>query len=397
MKRKIVHCIAASLISFAGIAAAAENEIQLGDAQRITDLYSFPNNCSNVCYRSWSLEHTVEHYLNDSLRRDGFSSTTATVSMENGSYIAKLTGPEPIGFVDRYEAFLGLGDVALALARGFNSAGKWRYDWRFLLPLGLPMLNNRSLEVMDFPPLTLVLEKQDYLNSNTTNRWTSLLGENGIPKSDYELYGAILDVVPVAAPAGDGQRLDESGIYNGTFDTYGVPLLNLWTKTANAPEAKPIMALGSPMRSWFKRLFNVNLGILDVKQIKLPDGRTANIMGTNHPSYFFYAANKFTDGPDKDEKNFALGLEVMKQDIVAACWQAEMGKAPASDPMAMKATCTARWAGADKRLCVLVEMQAYRKTEDEATQFCEQRTFPSPFTPSRAELNNVEAEFNALQ
>ncbi|EGE55967.1 hypothetical protein RHECNPAF_780017 [Rhizobium etli CNPAF512] len=397
MKRKIAHCIAACLALFAGKAAAADIAVHLGDARRVADLYSFPNNCSNVCYRPWSLEQTVEHYLNDSLKRDGFTSTTAAVSLENGSYVAKLVGTEPKGFVDRYEAFLALGDIGLASARGFNSAGKWRYDWRFLLPLGLPMLNNRSLEVMDFPPLTLVLEKQDYLNSNTTNRWTSLLGENGIPKSDYDLYGAILDVVPVAAPAGDGQRLDESGIYNGTFDSYGLPLLNLWTKTANGSEAKPVMALGSPMRTWFKRLFNVSLGILDVKQITLPDGRTANIMGTNHPSYFFYAANKYTDGPDKDEKNFALGLEVMKQDIVAACWQAEMGKAPASDPMAMKATCAARWAGADKRLCVLVEMEAYRKSENEAKQFCEQRSFPSPFAPSETELSGVETEFDALQ
>ena len=104
------------------------------------------------------------------------------------------------------------------------------------------------------------------------------------------------------------------------------------------------MALGAPIRAWFKRLFKVTLGILDVKQITLSDGRTANVMGTNHPSYFFYAANKYTDGPDKDEKNFALGLEVMKQDIVAACWQAEMGKSPDSDPVNVKATCTARWA-----------------------------------------------------
>ncbi|UPK37795.1 hypothetical protein IVB18_11095 [Bradyrhizobium sp. 186] len=59
----------------------------------------------------------------------------------------------------------------------------------------------------------------------------------------------------------------------------------------------------------------------DVKQLALPGGRTAPVMGTNHPSYFFYAANMYTTGPDKDEKNFALGMEVMKQDIVAACWR----------------------------------------------------------------------------
>ena len=52
-------------------AARADATIQLGDKQRVTDLYSFPNNCNSVCYRPWTLEQTVEHYLNDSLRREG--------------------------------------------------------------------------------------------------------------------------------------------------------------------------------------------------------------------------------------------------------------------------------------------------------------------------------------
>jgi hypothetical protein len=376
-------------------AARADAPIQLGDKQRVTDLYSFPNNCNSVCNRPWTLEQTVEHYLNDSLRREGFADAKAVVGLDGGTYVAKLMGSVPPGFIQRYEQFLALGDTALAAARAFNATGKWHYDWRFLLPLGLPMLNNRSLEVMDFPPLTLVLETQDYLDSATTRRWTSLLGENGIPKNEYDLYGAILDVVPVAALANDGKRLDDSGIYSGPFDNYGLPMLALWTQSEAGPQSKPVMALGAPMRAWFKRNFNVTLGILDVKQLSLPGGRTASVMGTNHPSYFFYAANMYTTGPDKDEKNFALGMEVMKQDIVAACWQAEMGKAPASDPVNMKSTCTARWTGKDQQLCVLVEMQAYRKSEEEAKQFCASRAFPSPFTPTAEQMKQVESEFVA--
>jgi hypothetical protein len=84
------------------------------------------------------------------------------VGLDGGTYVAKLMGSVPPGFVQRYEQFLALGDAALAAARAFNATGKWHCDWRFLLPLGLPMLNNRSLEVMDFPPLTLVLETQGY-------------------------------------------------------------------------------------------------------------------------------------------------------------------------------------------------------------------------------------------
>jgi len=63
----------------------------------------------------------------------------------------------------------------------------------------------------------------------------------------------------------------------------------------------------------------------------------------------------------------------------------------------MKATRTARWTGNDKRLCVLVEMESYRKSEDEAKQFCDARTFPSPFAPTGEQLKEIESEFVAVQ
>lgn len=386
-----------SIFCFLAVCAAdlahSDADLRLGERQRVTGLFSFPNNCSTVCYRPWTLEQTLEHYLNSSLRRDGYTDTSASVYLDDGVYFARFIGPEPTGFAARYEEFLKLGDAALALARQFNALGKWRYDWRFMLPLGLPMFNNRTLEVMDFPPLTLLLETQDYLLSNTTNRWTALLRENGISEGEYERYGAILDIVPVAAPAGDGKRLETAGIYDGHFDSYAIPLLSLWTKGSSPSEAKPVMALGAPIRNWFKRNFDLTLGILDVRPLALPDGRTVPVMGSNHPSYFFYAANKYTSGPDKEEKNFALGLEVMKEDLVAACWQAEMGKCPASEPAEMKAKCIARWEGKDKRLCVLVEMQAYGKTEEESKQICDSRSFPSPFAPTMEQLREAEADF----
>jgi hypothetical protein len=395
--RTVLTLLFCAFTTHTAIAVSADAKLSLGDKQRVTDLYSFPNNCSTVCYRPWTLEQTAEHYLNTSLRRDGFTNTQASVYVDNGIYFAKLSGSVPTGFIQRYEQFLALGDTALTSARAFHGLGKWRYDWRFILPLGLPMLNNRTLEVMDFPPLTLLLETQDYLRSNTTNRWTTLLGENGVPMNEYDLYGAILDIVPVAAPAGDGKKLEESGIYDGSFDGYAIPLLALWTSGATPSDSKPIMALGAPIRTWFKRNFNLTLGVLDVKKVSLPDGRISPVMGTNHPSYFFYAANKYTNGPDKDEKNFALGMEVMKQDIVAACWQVEMGKAPSFDPVEMKEKCVSRWTGKDKSLCVLVEMQAYKKSEEDAKAACDSRIFTNQFIPSKQQLKEFENEFFEAQ
>jgi len=72
--------LVAAMLAWFTEAASADVTIRLGDRRRVTDLYSFPNNCSSVCYRPWSIEQTVEHYLNDSLRRDGFATCGAQKS-----------------------------------------------------------------------------------------------------------------------------------------------------------------------------------------------------------------------------------------------------------------------------------------------------------------------------
>ena len=346
------------LILFVGLAVSyelnADTIIKLGSKQRVIDLFSYPNNCDSVCFRAWTLEQTVEHYLNDSLKRDGYTDSKADIFIKDDLVLAKIPGKDLQVFSKTYEQFLEHGDTALEIARQFNKEGKWRYDWRFLLPLGQSMENNKTLEVMDFPPVSLVLETQDYLVSNTTNRWKQLLTKNGVPEKELDQFSAILDIVPVAATAGDGKKMEESGIYNGVFNKYTKPMLALWTATGDPRKSKPIMALGAPMRKWFFDAFGLKLDLLTVSLLKLDDGRSVPIMGTNHPSFFFYAANKYTSGSDKDEKNYAIGLEVMKQDIVAACWQAEMGMNPSADPNATKNICTGRWLNRDKELCVLV-------------------------------------------
>ena len=150
------------------------------------------------------------------------------------------------------------------------------------------------------------------------------------------------------------------------------------------------------MREWFKNNFKISLNILEVNELTLTDGRKVAIMGSNHPSYFFYAANKYTTGINKEELNFALGLELMKQDIVAACWQTEMGKNSGFDPRIVKENCTTRWRNRDRELCTLVEVQAYKKTETAAETRCQQRKYPSKFVPSVREMMELElaARFN---
>ncbi len=389
---RLAFTIAAALVVNG---AHGDESVTLGTYERTASLFSYPNNSHVVEYIDQTIEETVEHYVNASLRRDGYSRARARLTNASGVYAIEFreNGDELSGFVKTYEEFLQLGDVAVSAARDFHRKGKWRYNWRFMLPLGLPMQNPRSLEVMDFPPETLLLKTQDYLESNTTNRWTELLTLNGVDEQDVDLYGAILDIVPVCAPASDGKRLEESGIYDGQFDDYARPMLSLWTRIPNSNASRPIMALGAPMRVWFRENFGVTLAVLDVSSITLPDGRRVPIMGSNHPSYFFYAANRYTTGPDRDERNLALGLAVMKQDIVAACWQAEMGKNPTADPATTKTACVSKWSGRDEELLELVKKQAYGRKG--VVSLAEKKTTLAElkaFSPTDEELRQLEVQ-----
>ena len=77
-------------LAFSGL-AMADAHIDLGDAQRVTRLFAFPNNCHVICYRDWTLEQTVEHYLTQSVRRDGYANAQVNVSRDHDRLRATIS------------------------------------------------------------------------------------------------------------------------------------------------------------------------------------------------------------------------------------------------------------------------------------------------------------------
>lgn len=193
----------------------ATGRIEIGPRAEAERLFCYPNDGHD----DQTLEQTIAHYIDDSLRREG-RSVTASVADENGTIAVTLTGPDAdVGEIERrYSAFLDIGRLGMRDADAFRATGKWSAAWKFLLPLGVPIAFATVVEIMDFPPLTLI-SNQDYLKSKTTGRWWELLVLNGVPDADKARYSCILDIVPVAAPASDGENLKQSGIYDGPFDS----------------------------------------------------------------------------------------------------------------------------------------------------------------------------------
>lgn len=61
-------------------AAHADVDVKLGSTERVTRLFAYPNNCSVICFRNWTLEQTVAHYLSQSVQRDGYADASCCTS-----------------------------------------------------------------------------------------------------------------------------------------------------------------------------------------------------------------------------------------------------------------------------------------------------------------------------
>jgi hypothetical protein len=316
--------------------------LDLGDSQRVSRLFAYPNNCSVICYRDWTLEQTVEHYLQQSLTRDGYPQASVRVKRDGKRVHAYFEGV-PAEYAKPLRQLLDTGDLAYQGASQLNRDGKWQYNWYFFLPLGMALENRKSVELLHFPPDYSLTQAQDYLRSSTTDRWADLLSYNGIAPEQTPAYQTIVDIAPIAAPASAGSALE--GVY-GYFSDYQRRMVAELSASSDGTSL-PMVAFGSPVRSWIKQQYGVNLSVLGLGQVDATSERQVAVLGANHPSYIWYAADPANNNGSEDAAN-AAGIKVMGQDLSAACWQAGMGRQPTRDAQQLLSACTQKWQMTEK-------------------------------------------------
>ncbi|MEO6680692.1 MAG: hypothetical protein ABIO21_25435 [Pseudomonas sp.] len=362
-------------------AAHADVDLKLGSTERVTRLFAYPNNCNVICFRNWTLEQTVEHYLTQSVQRDGYSAAKVRVKTDNHQLYAEITGV-PKGYDKPLAALLDAGDLAYNGAKKLNIDGKWAYSWYLFLPLGMALENRKSVELLHFPPDYSLTQAQDYLRSATTDRWATLLVDNGIPSDQTPGYQTIIDIAPIAAPASAGKDLE--GVYD-YFKDYQTTMVKEVSQNAKGA-ALPMVAFGAPVRNWIKQQYGATVGVLGLATISPSAGLKVPVLGSNHPSYIWYAADPANyTGPDAQALADAAGLKVMGQDLSAACWQAGMGSKPGSDPAALLKSCTQTWQVTQKeKTCDLFYTSIRNLTEAQAEAKC-----ATP--PIQSELKQLQA------
>jgi hypothetical protein len=346
-------------------AAHADVDLKLGSTERVTRLFAYPNNCSVICYRNWTLEQTVAHYLTQSVQRDGYAAAKVLVKTDNDQLYAEISGV-PKGYDKPLSALLDAGDLAYTGAIKLNADGKWAYSWYLFLPLGMALENRKSVELLHFPPDYSLTQAQDYLRSNTTDRWATLLTDNGIPADQTPAFQTIIDIAPIAAPSSAGKDLE--GVYD-YFKDYQTTLVKQFSQTA-AGTTLPMVAFGAPVRNWIKQQYGPTVNVLGLATISPSEGVKVPVLGSNHPSYIWYAADPASYDGDETKAD-AAGLKVMGQDLSAACWQAGMGSKPGSDAQTTLTNCTQTWQVTQKiKTCELFYTSIRNLTAEQAADKC---------------------------
>ncbi|MDZ4401338.1 deoxyribonuclease II family protein [Prosthecobacter sp.] len=359
--------------------------ISLGTEDRLTILYSYPN----VTGDTKSLADTIAHWFGQTLVRDGCASASASVRVDGtGNYFLDLTGPDNLaasfaGYAKRLPQFLANGWAAWTnVVPMLQKTGKWDpcpdkpassyLPWRFFLPHGMPMLNQKALLFFHYPPIRLLQTNQDYLDDPVPVRCEELLAANGVTSlpgdlasGDIMLFNTVMDATPIGAEDDQGsknpQQCAKDNCPATAYDPdYGLIPIQYFPDYQKAqvslllnPSPKsgytaPIVIYGAHPLATFNKLYGTKLKVYQTTVVTgiLPGLKTP-VLASSHPYVFYGMAQGFGPGqigagsilpPFKDDKgqmHYPLkdATAQMIKDLAVARWLKSMTDDP-SQPVA---------------------------------------------------------------
>lgn len=322
---------------------------------------------------------TIKNFTMQSLVRDGFSDAQVKVSRSGSfnlyySVTVSSANPAISGYATVHPNFINKAWASYAGSQKcqactscsacglcttptdpkcWDPAPVSGQPWAMYLPLGLPMLTQKTTLFLDYPPLTALTGKNpdgsygDYLSNYTMCRWGRVLAASGA--SNPYAYETIVDSRPIAAP-GSGQDAHlpiPQPTYNSatTGGLYLNPMLQLLTNPLGvlATGTLPIAVFGYTARQTWGQIIGYSgvPGVLAVGTTNLAGQKqTTAWISTNHPDVTAYNCCS----GDSTCKSSSQALVADEQiDFVTACWMQSMATNPTQDPTAAKTACAAQW------------------------------------------------------
>jgi len=401
--------------------------IALGTAARLTALYSYPNSPSSKL----TLAQTIEHWFGQTLQRDGLTAkgATAKVCVTGGNYSLDLTGPSSLAasfaaYGKRLPQFLANGEAALNnVVPMLKNTGKWDpcpdgptppyHPWRFFLPHGMAMLNQKAVLFFHYPPIRLLDVNQDYLDDPVPVRCEELLKANGVASlspdnlasGDIMLFNTVMDATPIGAEDDQGSKTAAqcaadkcpATAYDPTFGLIPIQYFHDYQKAQvslllNLSPTKPgytvpIVVYGNHPLQTFNALYGTT-GMKNYQPTVVANiipGMKTPVLASSHPYVFYGTAQGFNaiGSGIMPPAKVPAATQQMQLDLAVAGWLKAMSDDPSQDPAATWTTLQNYWAAAAQTPTVnaLVQHQGslfYKDPTTLAFQFNTPLVWPKP-------------------
>lgn len=342
-------------------------DITLGSEDELTILYSYPNDPE----LGETLAETVAYWLKQTVERDGFATESVSLEVIPGdNYTLKLYADESLH--SQLQAYQGILDQFLAMGLKMYREHILKImqdelwdpnnkNWRFMLPLGLPLMNKKAIQFFHFPTLRLLTNKRDSLNDPVPKRVEDLAVANGASEEIIEQYMMMANSIPVAGPDDEGQLVDKMvDKFRDDFVQYDRELVEMLLNCSpdSGDSTIPIVVYGTSTRQMFNDVFGVNLSDANsTDTAHIIEGKKTAVMAMRHPFSFFYMVQKQPDPDsavtypgtgeyelsDATDEGFNKALVHHRNDIIGAAWMERMVQNHAADPAETYAAAKDYW------------------------------------------------------
>lgn len=337
-------------------------------------------------YFPQTLQNSIETFVKASLQRDGLD-VGVTVTVDGGKATLGLTSSDPAvlaqaaGYRTVLPAFMSSARAGLGLAGAGAcqaAAGCWDPQpgvspWAFYLPLGLPMVNQKAVMLLNYPPSD-ALCSADYLSNFTMARWNGVLTRVGI--ADPVLYQTIVDLHPIAAP-GSGQSAcihnTTKYFYDAAGPNYDLSMLDLLVNPSGRTTGNtvPLQVAGSDSLAVWSQIVGSKIVPGQVGVFTRPGLPGIPWVATNHPDVTSYqrcpgdikaakaeaSSSASACSPSSDAATATVSYsdnqlvqdEVM--DLQAACVLQVLAQDPTASPTEVLKVCASQWCVEDNGKC----------------------------------------------
>lgn len=366
----------------------------LGPKVNVDRLYPVIQTASTSAYdASMAVAASIQLYLQNSLTRDRITDACGLTVTPLGpqGYQVSFQSAQPLAaqYGALQQAWLARGMRALQGVQACQNSSNpacWEPQgpgltcvgpWQFYLPLGLPMLAQKMVMLLHYPPYS-AMQQSDYLNNATLKRWQRLLVSVGVNPPDWTLYTTTVDIFPIAAP-GSGQSgcftTSNASLFFGAQGSGYIPihlqaLVTPPSLTSTSGTLPVVVFGGEAIGYWNAAYPNNPTGVLKAGAVALDatqPQRLTPYTGANHPIAAVYQSCSSKPGI----------TTMVGQDLATACFAKAMGDQPNADPVAVQAQCQAAYLNAPlapaaaRQLCVNAVI-------DKSPQF-------SPWSPDQAQ------------